>query len=293
MVRRSRATASLRISAKVAKTQKVVGAVTHTTVTGLKNGRTYTFRVAAINAHGAGPARTSPAVKIGAALSRRTRCPPRRSRTRPSRRSRRPPWCRRRPRPLARPALPVPVPVPVPVPPIPSVCVGVPLTNGQATINASPAGTTFCLSGTHNWTLAPKSGDRLIGPAVLDGGNATPVRDRRGNLAPTSSSPTWRSATTPPRISRPRSASAPSRRRVGRCRTSTSTTTAPARVATAPPSAPAGRVLGGRFYNNRQGGIAGGGAHGATVDGAEIDHNNFTNDVYTTGTSAAAATRAE
>ena len=47
------------------------------------------------------------------------------------------------------------------------------MVNGQADINAAPAGTTFCLSGTHNWNLTPKSGDRFIGPAVLDGGHTT------------------------------------------------------------------------------------------------------------------------
>src|SRR5438128_7663326 len=52
-------------------------------------------------------------------------------------------------------------------------CVGVPMTAGQADINGHGAGTTFCLSGTHNWTLTPKAGDRLIGPAILDGGNTS------------------------------------------------------------------------------------------------------------------------
>ena len=40
---------------------------------------------------------------------------------------------------------------------------------GQADIDAQPAGMRLCLSGTHNWTLTPKSGDTLSGPAVLDG----------------------------------------------------------------------------------------------------------------------------
>src|SRR6187200_3102734 len=52
-------------------------------------------------------------------------------------------------------------------------CAGVPMKAGQRDIDAAPSGTTFCLSGTHNWTLTPKSGDRFIGPAVLDGGNTT------------------------------------------------------------------------------------------------------------------------
>ena len=52
-------------------------------------------------------------------------------------------------------------------------CAGVPMLNGQADIDAAPAGTTFCLSGTHNWSLTPKRGDRFVGPAVLDGGHTT------------------------------------------------------------------------------------------------------------------------
>ena len=50
-------------------------------------------------------------------------------------------------------------------------CVGVPMLSGQADIDAKPQGTTFCLSGTHNWTLTPKSNDRIVGTgnAVLDG----------------------------------------------------------------------------------------------------------------------------
>src|ERR1700722_6194385 len=52
-------------------------------------------------------------------------------------------------------------------------CVGATMTQGQADINNAPAGTTFCLTGTHNWTLTPKAGDSLIGPATLDGGNST------------------------------------------------------------------------------------------------------------------------
>jgi parallel beta-helix repeat protein len=52
-------------------------------------------------------------------------------------------------------------------------CSGVAMTSGQSDIDSHAAGTTFCLSGTHNWTLTPKSGDELIGPATLDGGNST------------------------------------------------------------------------------------------------------------------------
>ena len=54
-------------------------------------------------------------------------------------------------------------------------CSGVPMRSGQRDIDAAPPGTTFCLSGTHNWTLTPKSGDRFIGPAILDGQNTTTI----------------------------------------------------------------------------------------------------------------------
>src|SRR5258705_3565242 len=60
------------------------------------------------------------------------------------------------------------VPVPAPAP----NCTGIAMTRGQADIDANPPGTTFCLAGTHAWTLTPKAGDALVGPAVLDGGNA-------------------------------------------------------------------------------------------------------------------------
>ena len=42
------------------------------------------------------------------------------------------------------------------------------------------------------------------------------------------------------------------------------------------------QVLGGRYYDNRQDGLASAYGTGATVDGVEIDHNNFTDDSYTT-----------
>ena len=61
----------------------------------------------------------------------------------------------------------------LPSTPVLRPCVGVPMTAGQADINAHGTGTTFCLSGKHNWTLTPKAGDKLVGPAILAGGNTT------------------------------------------------------------------------------------------------------------------------
>jgi len=43
------------------------------------------------------------------------------------------------------------------------------------------------------------------------------------------------------------------------------------------------KVIGGRYYNNRELGIGGGGgANGWFISGAEIDHNNFTDNTYKT-----------
>ena len=75
---------------------------------------------------------------------------------------------------------------------------------GQADIDGSPAGTTFCLSGVHNWTLRPKSGDRLVGPATLDGAPLDPVRDR-GRADTNVVFPRSKSGTTRPPTNRARS----------------------------------------------------------------------------------------
>src|SRR6185503_17762526 len=42
--------------------------------------------------------------------------------------------------------------------PVKLSCRGKAMVNGQSDIDAAPSGTTFCLSGVHNWTLTPKSG---------------------------------------------------------------------------------------------------------------------------------------
>jgi parallel beta-helix repeat protein len=46
------------------------------------------------------------------------------------------------------------------------------MTSGQADINSHGTGTQFCLSGTHNWTLTPKTDDKITG-GILDGQNST------------------------------------------------------------------------------------------------------------------------
>jgi len=159
-------------------------------------------------------------------------------------------------------------------------CSGVPMTAGQPDIDAAPSGTAFCLSGVHNWTLTPKNGDRLTGPAVLDGrntktfaivGNGTSnvTLDRleiRNYLAGDQKAAISAHGTTG-WIFRDL--------QVHDNGTNAGGTGANLGVDS--------RVIGGRYYNNRSLGIGGGGgANGWVIDGAEIDHNNFTNDNYTT-----------
>jgi parallel beta-helix repeat protein len=160
-------------------------------------------------------------------------------------------------------------------------CVGTAMTAGQADIDRHPPGTKFCLSGTHNWTLDPKSDDQLFGPAVLNGANSTQyavlstgathvvlvnlevenyrVTDQEGAIQGGSG---W----------------------VLKDVRSHDNGTVGATGVAGGYGAGLGfaeRVIGGRYYNNRQGGLQGGGATNAVINGAEIDHNNFTDDSYT------------
>jgi parallel beta-helix repeat protein len=163
-----------------------------------------------------------------------------------------------------------------------SKCSGVAMNNGQTDINNSPAGTVFCLSGTHNWDLTPKTGDQFIGPAVLDGAHATAHAFEPGSAQNvTISNLEIRNYATPSQTGAIQA-------------TGTSTSSGwkllnlqihDNGVGTGGAAVGAGvnwLMQGGRYYNNRQEGITGGGAAGATVDGVEIDHNNFTDDSYTT-----------
>jgi parallel beta-helix repeat protein len=158
-------------------------------------------------------------------------------------------------------------------------CSGVPMTSGQRDIDAAPSGTSFCLSGTHYWTLTPKSGDRFIGPAILDGGNTATF----GILGNGTSNVTlanleirnYRAGDQKAAISAHGTKGWVFRNlQVHDNGTSAGGTGANLGVDS--------RVIGGRYYNNRSLGIGGGGgANGWVIDGAEIDHNNFTNDNYT------------
>jgi len=160
-------------------------------------------------------------------------------------------------------------------------CTGKAMVNGQSDINSAPSGTTFCLSGTHNWTLTPKSGDKLIGPAVLDGAHSTVFAILgNGTSNVTLSALEVRNY----RVVDPNAAIS--------AHGTTGWMFRDLRVHDNGTSGGGGtgadlgvssKVIGGRYYNNRQLGIGGGGgADGWFISGAEIDHNNFTNDTYTT-----------
>jgi parallel beta-helix repeat protein len=192
---------------------------------------------------------------------------------------------------VARPAPPAAPPAPVvppvappaaPVAPPAAPCVGVPMTQGQADINTHPNGTVFCLSGVHNWTLHPRDHQVLVGPAVLDGGHTNPIalvgdggvgvtiqNLEVRNYVPTSQ----------------QSAIGAGDHWILRDVVSHDNGTVGATYTAGGYGAAVGyygQVIGGRYYNNRQGGLSGGGAINAIIDGVEIDHNNFTDDSYTT-----------
>jgi parallel beta-helix repeat protein len=176
------------------------------------------------------------------------------------------------------PTIPSPVPEPLPTP----TCVGVPMINGQADINVAPAGTTFCVTGTHNWDLTPKSGDRFFGPAVLDGGNTTQYAFEPGTatnvvlsqLEIRNYAPRYQMSA----IMTNQSSSGWTLQDLQVHDNGNSTGGVGVAVG------PGWQILGGRYYNNRQKGLTGAYSTGATIDGAEIDHNNFTDDSYTTAT---------
>ena len=178
-----------------------------------------------------------------------------------------------------------------------SSCTGVALTNGQSDINSHGPNTTFCLSGVHNnWSLVPQSGDQFIGDgtAVLDGTNTTQfafqgsasnvvldhleIRNyipnvQQAAIAATGSGWTLRSLQVHDNGTI--------------CPTAAAGTTCGS--GTGPGGTYGGdgsslgngwHITGGRYYNNRDNGLAGNGTN-TVVDGAEVDHNNFIDDTYT------------
>jgi parallel beta-helix repeat protein len=166
-----------------------------------------------------------------------------------------------------------------------SVLSCVPMLLGQADIDAQPAGIRFCLSGTHNWTLTPKSGDTLTGPAVLDGVNLSSyaVVAANGVNRVTLSTLEIRNYIAGAAIGAihtpdPRSTTAWTLDNLQVHDIGNGTTDgAGAELGVG------WHVVGGRYYDTRQEGLtAGGGATNFVVDGVELDHNDFTTDAHTT-----------
>jgi parallel beta-helix repeat protein len=164
-------------------------------------------------------------------------------------------------------------------------CTGVAMNNGQTDINNNPNGTTFCLSGTHNWTLTPKSGDTIIGngTAILDGGNTTQLAIiGNGATNVTLTNFEVRNYTAGDQLGaiHPQDMGAVTNWTLNNMRVhdigNGTTNGAGVEVGSG------WHINGGRYYNTRQEGLtSGNGAHDIVVDGAELDHNNFTDDSYT------------
>ena len=161
-------------------------------------------------------------------------------------------------------------------------CVGVPMTAGQADIDSHGTGTTFCLSGTHNWTLTPKAGDALVGPATLDGGNATAHA-----IVATAPNVTLDRLT----IQHYQNGNGSQDGAIHIADDNTVKATASGwtlrnldvgfNSASGAGTGDGWLFTGGRFHDNRQEGIGGAVGNGVTVDGVEIDHNDFTDTTYT------------
>ncbi len=163
-----------------------------------------------------------------------------------------------------------------------NTCTGVNMTNGQTDINNNPSGTTFCLSGTHNWTLTPKSGDSFIGPAILDGTHTT----QYAILGNGTSNVTLSNLEVRNYYANANSLAAIAGHGTTNWKflnLQVHDNGTSGQGGTGAELGAFSQVVGGRYYNNRHLGIGGGGgAHDWVINGAEIDHNNFTDDTYTT-----------
>ena len=168
-----------------------------------------------------------------------------------------------------------------PAAPASAPCVGVPMTNGQSDINAHGPNTTFCLSGVHNWTLTPKSGDRFVGPAVLDGGHGTRFAFEVGSADNvTIENLEIRNYNPGAELGAIQSdGSAGSSWVLRNLQVHDNGSSAGGAGATL---GAGWQVLGGRYYNNRQEGLFDSRGDGAVIDGVELDHNNFTDNSYST-----------
>jgi parallel beta-helix repeat protein len=155
-------------------------------------------------------------------------------------------------------------------------CAGVALLRGQPDIDAAPAGTTFCITGTHTWTLRPKDGNVFVGPATLDG-----AKSLRAAFVGTARNVTLTNL----RIIRyagvdQQGAINPDDDDLASGWTLNNLDVSDNANVGVNPGAN-WRINGGRFHDNGQAGLAGAVGDGVVVDGAEIDHNNFSDKAYT------------
>ena len=158
----------------------------------------------------------------------------------------------------------------------------VPLVNGQADIASHATYTTFCLSGTHNWSLMPKTGDQFVGPAVLDGAHTTQFAFSTGSASDsvTLSNLEIRNYNPPHGLAAIQSSG--SAAAAGWVLSNLNVHDNGSSVGGAGANLGVNwQVWGGRYWNNAQLGLIDSTGTGALVDGAEIDHNNFTDGTYT------------
>jgi parallel beta-helix repeat protein len=155
-----------------------------------------------------------------------------------------------------------------------------PMTRGQADIDTAPPGTAFCIAGVYNWTLTPKNGDQFYG-GTLDGNHTTQFAFVGAAANVTISQLEVRNYSAANQQGA--IAAVGTGWTLDRLNVHDNGSTAGGAGST---GGHGWKILGGRYWNNRQEGIAGGvnsggEQQGTTVDGTEIDHNNFTDDTYT------------
>jgi hypothetical protein len=165
---------------------------------------------------------------------------------------------------------------------------GTPVTT-QSEINNGAAGATYCITGFHNWTLAPKSGDTIeadaANPSGLDGNNttanaivATAPNVTLSGLEIRNYAPGDQDAAIHIADDDTVKATAHTWHLNGLLvhdnRNGTN--------GDGSGSGDSWSFEGGRFYNNGAVGIGGAMGNSVTIDSVEVDHNNFTNTSYTT-----------
>jgi len=154
-------------------------------------------------------------------------------------------------------------------------CTGVALRAGQADIDAHDEGTTFCISGTHAWSLVPKDGDLIVG-GTLDGGGALAYAFT-GRAANVGISNVRVVGYDPSMYDGAIDAT-------GDAWTLTNVTVSGSSHVGVAVGGADWQITGGRIFDNGQLAIQGGGRNtdGLTVAGVELDHNGFTDATYST-----------